>query len=333
MARILAGSPWHFDRAIIVLVKPSGLGDIQSLSFNLVDFWVQIHNLPLLCSSRDIRVFLGKMIGDVKDIDLDTGKRDDGRFIRVRVGIRVDEPLKRCLRVDIKGSVTITTMLLRYERLQDYCFKCGRLGHSLIECSAVGGIRDFKSENSLRLCAWLRTNSPPKKSFSGNSKQEHRNWGRFKGASGSNSVNRMGSRSTGDWRENKVTTQNSRSDGRKLEDQQPRKSIGNVKSFKVICMETEETRAAGNGNVSCGNPKDDAINLNTNKKMDRVSGGNQHGPVPTGLNLLMDNSEIKEDVTNKIGRPAPNPVCSVGSQCPRASTNRKWCLKRMGRLG
>ncbi|KAK1575185.1 hypothetical protein Q3G72_003302 [Acer saccharum] len=76
-------------------------------------------------------------------------------------------------------------MLLRYERLQDYCFKCGRLGHVLRECLKVEGERDFKSEDSLRLSVWLRASSPPKKARYGSGRLFVRNRGGQTGRKGS----------------------------------------------------------------------------------------------------------------------------------------------------
>lgn len=54
-------------------------------------------------------------------------KKVNDRFIRVRVVIAANEPLLRSIRVDLLGNGKITTMLLRYERLLDYCFKCVRI--------------------------------------------------------------------------------------------------------------------------------------------------------------------------------------------------------------
>ncbi|XP_057804684.1 uncharacterized protein LOC131020060 [Salvia miltiorrhiza] len=49
--------------------------------------------------------------------------------MRVRVGIRVSEPLKRFKRIKQKeGSSFVVNF--RYERLNIFCFLCGRLGHS-----------------------------------------------------------------------------------------------------------------------------------------------------------------------------------------------------------
>ncbi|KAK3210855.1 hypothetical protein Dsin_015561 [Dipteronia sinensis] len=56
--RILKVCLWSFDKAIIVFEKPIGEGDAEDMWFNSVDFWVQIHNLPLLYMTYEIGKFL-----------------------------------------------------------------------------------------------------------------------------------------------------------------------------------------------------------------------------------------------------------------------------------
>lgn len=109
--RILMGRPWYFDRAIVIFEEPTGTGDIRSMRFASARFWIQIHNVPLICMSEEIGFFLGKMIGEVREVDVETGKGET-RFLRVRTIIAAEEPLKRSLRVDILGSGEVTTMLL-----------------------------------------------------------------------------------------------------------------------------------------------------------------------------------------------------------------------------
>ncbi|TXG73177.1 hypothetical protein EZV62_001756 [Acer yangbiense] len=166
--RILSGGPWRFDRAIIIFEEPTGSGEIADMEFNKTEFWVQIHNLPMICMTGEIGLFLGNMIREVRNVDLEAGKSGACRFIRVRVVIKVDEPLHRSLRVDILGDGKITTMLLRYERVPDFCYKCNRLGHTIRECSVPGDNWEVTTEANIRLCTWMRTSSPPKKQFYGN---------------------------------------------------------------------------------------------------------------------------------------------------------------------
>ena len=47
--RVLKGGPWHFDRALIVLTEPWGIGEVAKQSFTHTSFWVQIHRMPIKC--------------------------------------------------------------------------------------------------------------------------------------------------------------------------------------------------------------------------------------------------------------------------------------------
>ncbi|KAL5779625.1 hypothetical protein ACOSQ2_010362 [Xanthoceras sorbifolium] len=135
--RILAGGPWNFDNSLLVLEEPSGIGDIGSMSFSLIEFWIQIHNVPLVCMTREIGLFLGSQIGAVCEVDLGTTGDCAGKFLRLRIRIDVSKPLRRCIRVDLDGSGKAVTMLLRYERLPEFCFQCGHVGHATRECIQV----------------------------------------------------------------------------------------------------------------------------------------------------------------------------------------------------
>ncbi|KAK2635482.1 hypothetical protein Ddye_030274 [Dipteronia dyeriana] len=86
------------------------------------------------------------MIGEV--IEINEGKSGDcvGKFISVRVLVDVNKPLRWILRVDVMRDGTKSTMLLKYERLPEYCFRCVCIGHVVRDCleAAVGeGLEDY----------------------------------------------------------------------------------------------------------------------------------------------------------------------------------------------
>ncbi|KAL5857813.1 hypothetical protein ACOSQ3_005271 [Xanthoceras sorbifolium] len=56
--------------------------------------------------------------------EIDTGDYGDcvGKFIRVRVLIDVEIPLKRGLRIDLGDSEGLSSVLICYERLPNFCF-------------------------------------------------------------------------------------------------------------------------------------------------------------------------------------------------------------------
>ncbi|KAK3223111.1 hypothetical protein Dsin_010136 [Dipteronia sinensis] len=53
----------------------------------------------------------------------------------MRVNMDITQPLRRVLKVTLDGETF--TVLLTYERLPNYCFHCGRLGHIIGTCSSA----------------------------------------------------------------------------------------------------------------------------------------------------------------------------------------------------
>ena len=92
--RVLAGAPWSFDNALLVLEELVGKGSIESIAFNSCEFWVQIYQVPLLCTFREIGWSLGEMIGVVVDVDGGLASDCAGKFLRVRVRIDITKPLR-----------------------------------------------------------------------------------------------------------------------------------------------------------------------------------------------------------------------------------------------
>ncbi|KAK3219568.1 hypothetical protein Dsin_013538 [Dipteronia sinensis] len=158
---VLQGGPWSFDKALLVLSEPKGKGDVKGMSFKEVAFWVQIHNVPLLCVTKEIGIFLGSMVGKVREIDTGPSGECVGKYIRVRVVINVDQPLRRILRVDVMRDGKESTMLLRYERLLEHCYMCGRIGHVVLDCLERME-NDDPEDYNLMYGAWLKASSPIK---------------------------------------------------------------------------------------------------------------------------------------------------------------------------
>ncbi|KAL5839748.1 hypothetical protein ACOSQ4_012356 [Xanthoceras sorbifolium] len=117
---VLKGGLWSFDNALLVLEVPIGSGSVAQMCFSTAEFWVQLHNVPLLCMTKEIGHFLGKQIGEVLEVDSGTLGGYLGKYLRTRVRIDICKPLKRFLRVDTLGNGVETIMPLKYERLPEY---------------------------------------------------------------------------------------------------------------------------------------------------------------------------------------------------------------------
>ncbi|KAL5772827.1 hypothetical protein ACOSP7_012443 [Xanthoceras sorbifolium] len=160
------GGPWSFDKCLIVLEEPRGDGKFLDMGFSHVQFWVQLHNVPLVCMTKEIGWALGNKIGRVMDIDVGATGDCLGRFLRVRVVIDVTKPLNRFLCVCLLEGDPDTVLLLRYERLTEYCFQCGVVGHVVHECQIAYDSGGFSSVPEYKFGTWMRAESPPKVRYS-----------------------------------------------------------------------------------------------------------------------------------------------------------------------
>ncbi|KAL5809465.1 hypothetical protein ACOSQ3_030156 [Xanthoceras sorbifolium] len=61
--RVLEGGPWTFDKQLLVLKEASGVGRVTEVDFSWSHFWIQLHNLPLVCMGKEVGLYLGGKIG------------------------------------------------------------------------------------------------------------------------------------------------------------------------------------------------------------------------------------------------------------------------------
>lgn len=67
----------------------------DSVVFHDVDFWIQLWGLPFECISPEIGEMIGKRIGTVLEVGRMPETGSWGRYVRVRIRIPVDRPLRR----------------------------------------------------------------------------------------------------------------------------------------------------------------------------------------------------------------------------------------------
>lgn len=149
--RVFNGGPWHFDRALMVLQEPKGIGSIKKQSFSHVSFWIQIHNVPLMCMDTSIIRELGSRVGKVEDIGMDAQGECFGEFVRIRVSVNITKPLKKLIVLKQEDDEDIPLPVV-YERLPDFCFCCGCIGHQFRECMEYKG----QQKENLPFGPWLK---------------------------------------------------------------------------------------------------------------------------------------------------------------------------------
>ncbi|KAL9453545.1 hypothetical protein AB3S75_009200 [Citrus x aurantiifolia] len=156
--KVMAGGPWHFDRSLIVLKEPSGIGNIRKEEFTHAAFWVQIHNLPIVCMDRENVQKLGELIGEVMEVETDEDGECIGSYARIRISIKITKPLEKMVFLELDDNDEVELPVL-YERLPDFCFCCGTIGHQFKECALYEG----QSKENLPYGVYMRALSKAEK--------------------------------------------------------------------------------------------------------------------------------------------------------------------------
>lgn len=110
-------------------------GDPRQLKLNHLDIWIQLHNMASGFKSERVVRDIANHIGVFVESDPQNFKGVWRDFLRVRVSIRVDQPLKIKMMLEKAGGA-VCQVHFRYEDLPTFCFICGILGHSDRFCDA-----------------------------------------------------------------------------------------------------------------------------------------------------------------------------------------------------
>ena len=79
---------------------------------------------------------IGSKIGRVLEVDKRVMQANLAKFFRIRVEVPIDKPLCRggCVKNEEGGRYWVD---FRYERLPNFCYICGLLGHDEKHCQLV----------------------------------------------------------------------------------------------------------------------------------------------------------------------------------------------------
>ena len=125
---------------------------VSEVDFSFMEFWIQIHGLPLNRRSKENVLKIGSMAGRALDTDLvGPGSGVWSRNVRVRVEIDVSCPLVPGFPLE-RDQLPDLWIPFKFEKLGNFCFGCGRLGHDQRDCSDKGVNAGFYGK-------WLRADN------------------------------------------------------------------------------------------------------------------------------------------------------------------------------
>ncbi|KAL6584706.1 hypothetical protein OROMI_003995 [Orobanche minor] len=147
----LQDGPWNFFDNLMVFKETSGWQNPSDIEFLDLTIWIQLHNLPIACMNPKSVAKIAEQVGKVKEIDTGEGGNCIGQFARARVTRPIAKPLQRCVRISQGSSDEKWIVLIAYERLPDFCFHCGRVGHVRNHCK-----EEINENNLHNFGPWLR---------------------------------------------------------------------------------------------------------------------------------------------------------------------------------
>lgn len=148
--KVMAGRPWTFDQNLVILNEIEGNAQPSSIALNHSPFWARLYNLPMNSRSEKCIRAIGGGLGTVLEVESDGVVWD--KSARLKILVDVTKPLRRLQQVRQRDGSTVVVEV-KYERLPNFCYCCGVLGHIERDCLNVG--EDDKDEERL-WGSWLR---------------------------------------------------------------------------------------------------------------------------------------------------------------------------------
>ena len=153
--KVLDMCPWSYEKQLILIQEFDGKLTPKEVDIRWAPFWIQIYNLPLNCRTKEIGLAIGARMGEVLEIDVQESGVHWGTCLRVRVRIDVTKKLVRGKKITVEGGDS-RWVNFKYERLPNFCYRCGLLNHALKECPETGENNKSTEEEVLQYGAWMR---------------------------------------------------------------------------------------------------------------------------------------------------------------------------------
>lgn len=140
--RIMEACPWSV-KGFSFMVYPWLPGmTMEEVNKKTIPFWIQAKGLAVEQITSTNACFIGSQVGKVLEFeDPDEIFRS---FTRVKVEVDISKPLLDGFWIP-RDDGEQSWVEVKYERLSDFCFGCGRLGHDIQECKF--GERNELGEN------------------------------------------------------------------------------------------------------------------------------------------------------------------------------------------
>lgn len=151
--RVIEDGPWAFEQNLLVLKRVEPNSSPFESNLTKAEFWVQAHNLPVSFFTENIAKAIGASLGELVLIDSKNFKGTCKQFLRIRVLIDITKPLRRRMKMRKNGGDCFW-IDFKYEKLPNFCFLCGLIGHTDRFCHKL--FEGVNEDTERPYGSWLR---------------------------------------------------------------------------------------------------------------------------------------------------------------------------------
>lgn len=126
---VLRAGPWHYHNDGVIFAPFDGTGNASDVRLDSIRVWAQIQGLPYELKSEEMGRELGKKLVTVIAV-AHKNKLIVDKHLRVRVDMPVHRPIKSYITATPTGTSNVLKYFVKYEKLPNFCFCCGLLGHT-----------------------------------------------------------------------------------------------------------------------------------------------------------------------------------------------------------
>ncbi|KAK1684520.1 hypothetical protein QYE76_045368 [Lolium multiflorum] len=134
---VLKKGPWQFDFNVVLIKDYDGSVRPSDMVFDTLELWVRVLDLPMDKMNKLYGQLIGDWVGKFIKVEVDEDGFAWGKDLRIRVAVKVDQPLIRGVFLkDGEEDEEGTWFDIKYDKIPHFCFYCGCLVHKDDMCSA-----------------------------------------------------------------------------------------------------------------------------------------------------------------------------------------------------